>query len=131
MELKMPDMMFDGATFRVTPRGFEGDGALVKLEMIPKEVDENRPTGRILFKKISKFLKSKCARSRLQTLVSWPSLLLQALLHATHKHKAIFTIIITLYEYADSLNCLLPLSNRREILQKQIDFVVFGHYSGH
>lgn len=71
MELKMPDMMFDGATFRITPRGFEGDGALVKLEMIPKEVDENRPTGRILFKKISKFLKSKCARSRLQSLVSW------------------------------------------------------------
>lgn len=90
MELQMPDMMFDGATFRITPRGFEGDGALVKLEMIPREVDENRPTGRILFKKISKFLKSKCARSRLQSLVSWPSLLLQALTYASHKHKAIY-----------------------------------------
>lgn len=65
MEMQMPEMMFDGAMFRITPRGFEGDGALVKLEMIPREVDENRPTGRILFKKISKFLKSKCARSRL------------------------------------------------------------------
>lgn len=79
VEMKMPEMMFEGATFRVTPRGFEGDGALVKLEMIPKEVDENQPTGRILFKKISKFLKSKCAPSRPISLVSWPYLLLQAL----------------------------------------------------
>lgn len=60
LEMKMPDMVFDGATFRVTPRGFDGDGAIVKLEMIPKEFEENQPTGRLLFKKISKFIKSKC-----------------------------------------------------------------------
>lgn len=59
IELKMPDMMFDGATFRLSPRSIEGNGALVKLELIPKaiaQVKEN--TGRILFKpfkKISKF----------------------------------------------------------------------------
>lgn len=60
LELKMPEILFDGATFRITPRAFEGEGALIKLEMIPKELDENQGTGRILFKKISKFLKSKC-----------------------------------------------------------------------
>lgn len=71
LELKMPEMLFDGATFRVTPRGFEGDGALVKLEMIPKEIDENRPTGRIFFKKISKFVKSKCTQPHIRFLVNW------------------------------------------------------------
>lgn len=59
LELKMPEMLFDGATFRITPRAFEGDGALVKLEMIPKALEEDRPTGRFLLKKISKLLKSK------------------------------------------------------------------------
>lgn len=57
MELKLPDTFFDGATFRVTPRKFEGNGALVKVEFIPRELIEARghSTGRILFKKISKY----------------------------------------------------------------------------
>lgn len=63
LELKMPDMIFDGATFRITPRAFEGDGALVKLEMIPKALDEARGNGgRFLLKKISKLLLSKYNR---------------------------------------------------------------------
>lgn len=64
LELKMPEMLFDGATFRITPRAFEGDGALVKFEMIPKALQETEsgPQGRLfgLKKHISKFLKSKC-----------------------------------------------------------------------
>lgn len=63
LELKLPEMLFDGATFRITPRSFEGDGALVKLEMIPKGLEENQPTGRFLLKKISKLIKSKCPHS--------------------------------------------------------------------
>lgn len=59
VELKMPDMIFDGATFRITPRAFEGDGALVKLEMIPRSLEEARTGGRFLLKKISKLLLSK------------------------------------------------------------------------
>lgn len=58
IELKMPDMMFDGATFRISPRSIEGNGALVKLELIPKaiaQVKEN--TGRILFKPFKKISK--------------------------------------------------------------------------
>lgn len=59
VEFKMPDMVFDGATFRITPRSFEGDGALVKLEMIPRPVEEARTGGRFLIKKISKLLLSE------------------------------------------------------------------------
>lgn len=63
LELKMPDILFDGATFRITPRAFEGEGALVKFEMIPKSFEEDNQleTGRLfgLKKHISKFLKSK------------------------------------------------------------------------
>lgn len=60
MELKLPDMFFDGATFKVSPRKFEGNGALLKVEFIPKSLVEARSiegTGRILFKKISKIQK--------------------------------------------------------------------------
>lgn len=63
LELKMPEILFDGATFRITPRAFEGDGALVKFEMIPKALHEveSESSGRLfgLKKHISKFLKSK------------------------------------------------------------------------
>lgn len=62
VELKMPDMIFDGATFRITPRAFEGDGALIKLEVIPRALDEARTGGRFLLKKISKLLLSKYSR---------------------------------------------------------------------
>ena len=60
LELKMPDMLFDGATFRVSPKSFEGDGALVKLELVPKvpkitERTLEKNTPRILFKKISEY----------------------------------------------------------------------------
>lgn len=81
LEMKMPEIMFDGATFRVTPRGFDGDGALIKLEVIPKALEEVQPEARLfgLKKKISKtfhFLKSKCTQSPDQNfvLVNWPIL---------------------------------------------------------
>lgn len=75
MELKMPEILFDGATFRVTPRGFDGDGALIKLEMIPKALEDSQAEGRLfgLKKKISKtflHLKSKCTLSSIQ-ISSW------------------------------------------------------------
>lgn len=66
MELKLPDMFFDGATFKVSPRKFEGNGALLKVEFIPKSLVEARSiegTGRILFKKISKTQKLNFGKS--------------------------------------------------------------------
>jgi len=68
LELKMPEILFDGATFRITPRGFDGDGALVKFEMIPKSLDEAEPR---LFglKKIKKLFKSKIVLSILAIIV--------------------------------------------------------------
>ncbi|XP_031617265.1 uncharacterized protein LOC116337090 isoform X2 [Contarinia nasturtii] len=62
LELKMPEVLFDGATFRITPRAFDGDGALVKFEMIPKALEERESdVGRLfgLKKHIKKFLKNK------------------------------------------------------------------------
>lgn len=56
MELKMPEIMFDGATFRVSPRAIEGNGIIAKLELLPKQELEERmdSSPRIFFKKISK-----------------------------------------------------------------------------
>lgn len=64
VELKMPDMMFDGATFKISPRAIEGNGIIAKLEFItPQEIEARavnlnalriKPQGRIFFKKISK-----------------------------------------------------------------------------
>lgn len=41
MELRMPEMMFDGATVRISPRSFEGNGALVHFEIVPKAVQQH------------------------------------------------------------------------------------------
>lgn len=35
IQLKLPKMMFDGAILRISPRSFEGNGALVKIELEP------------------------------------------------------------------------------------------------
>lgn len=68
LELKMPEILFDGVTFRITPRAFEGDGTLFKFEMLPKALEERSASEGRLFglKKLSKtFLhfKSKCTTS--------------------------------------------------------------------
>lgn len=55
MELQLPETLFEGSTLKISPRSFEGEGVLVKLDLIPKELKEVG-TGRIFFKKISKFI---------------------------------------------------------------------------
>uniref|UniRef100_A0A1B0FL86 Osiris 17 n=1 Tax=Glossina morsitans morsitans TaxID=37546 RepID=A0A1B0FL86_GLOMM len=59
VELKLPDILFDGATFRISPRSLEGNGMVAKLELIPRQQIEARLAGKILFKKIQKLLQSK------------------------------------------------------------------------
>lgn len=63
MELKLPDILFDGATFRVSPRSIEGNGAMVHLELIPKAAAQlkqelQQDAGRILFKPLKKISKN-------------------------------------------------------------------------
>lgn len=57
MEMKLPEIVFNGATFRISPRALEGNGVIAKLELIPKEEVEARATKSRLFhikKKIRK-----------------------------------------------------------------------------
>lgn len=56
MDVKLPEIMFDGATFRISPRSIEGNGIIAKLEYIPKTEVESRGASdyaRFLKKKIS------------------------------------------------------------------------------
>ncbi|XP_055587754.1 uncharacterized protein LOC129740169 isoform X2 [Uranotaenia lowii] len=61
VNVQMPEILFDGAVFRIQPRAIEGNGMLAKLEFIPRTAVEARGTvqPRILFKKIKKFFQSK------------------------------------------------------------------------
>ncbi|XP_055677118.1 uncharacterized protein LOC129786255 [Lutzomyia longipalpis] len=59
VQVKLPGIFFDGATLKISPRSFEGNGALVKLELLPRTELEPRETGRIFFKHIKKHLKNK------------------------------------------------------------------------
>lgn len=45
--IRMPEYLFDGALLKVSPRTFDGDAAVIKLDTFPGQ-------GRIFFKKISK-----------------------------------------------------------------------------
>lgn len=54
LELQMPETFFDGATFKISPRAFEGNGALVHLELVPKEIVEDESRGPAGFPKIFK-----------------------------------------------------------------------------
>ncbi|XP_049288068.1 uncharacterized protein LOC125766294 isoform X2 [Anopheles funestus] len=62
VSVQMPEVMFDGAIFRIQPRAIEGNGMIAKLEFVPRtELAEARGHGtpRILFKKIKKFFQNK------------------------------------------------------------------------
>lgn len=56
VDLKLPEIMFDGATFRISPRAIEGNGLIAKLELVPKSEIESRSSdmARLFKKKISK-----------------------------------------------------------------------------
>lgn len=51
MRLTLPDMMFDGATLKVSPRALTRTGALVHIDLEPRETEVGQ--GRIFFQKIS------------------------------------------------------------------------------
>ncbi|XP_052863658.1 uncharacterized protein LOC128270296 [Anopheles cruzii] len=63
VNIQLPEILFDGAVFRVQPRAIEGNGMLAKLELVPRtELAEARGHGtpRIFFlKKIKKFFQNK------------------------------------------------------------------------
>ncbi|KAL7729444.1 hypothetical protein ACLKA6_009006 [Drosophila palustris] len=58
VEVKLPEIMFNGATFRISPRSIEGNGVIAKLELIPKKIVQARFAG-LIKKKIDKFLRNK------------------------------------------------------------------------
>lgn len=68
VSIQMPEVMFDGAIFRIEPRAIEGNGMIAKLEFVPRtELAEARGHGtpRILFKKISMLASCRlCVTSR-------------------------------------------------------------------
>lgn len=56
IQLKLPQMMFDGSILRISPRSFEGNGALVHIELQPdtRSLQERHGSPRFILKKISK-----------------------------------------------------------------------------
>lgn len=55
VELRLPSFLFDDAVLRISPRSLEGNGALVKVEFVPKQVAEARDESRIFKKKIREY----------------------------------------------------------------------------
>lgn len=53
IKLQLPEILFEGATVKLSPRSLEGNGALVNLEILPKDVSTTGDA-RIFKKKISK-----------------------------------------------------------------------------
>ncbi|KAJ8709499.1 hypothetical protein PYW08_009503 [Mythimna loreyi] len=56
MKLTLPEMFFQGATLRVSPRALTKTGALVHIDLEPAE---SNGEGRLFFKKIKKYIKKK------------------------------------------------------------------------
>lgn len=59
IELQLPDILFDGAILRISPRSMEGNGMLVKLDLMPKQANEARLAGKIILQKLRKFIEPK------------------------------------------------------------------------
>lgn len=54
VEVDLPEIVFNGATFRISPRSIEGNGLIAKLELIPKQIVQARLAGTMIKKKIRK-----------------------------------------------------------------------------
>lgn len=52
VEVQLPEIMFNGATFRISPRSIEGNGVIAKLELIPKQIQVQGRFAGIIKKKI-------------------------------------------------------------------------------
>ncbi|XP_052744992.1 uncharacterized protein LOC112052972 [Bicyclus anynana] len=63
MRLTLPEMMFNGATLKVSPRALTKTGALVHIDLEPKENEVGQ--GRIFFQKIKKYIKKKLVMAAL------------------------------------------------------------------
>lgn len=53
LQFNLPDSIMEGATVQISPRSLEETGAVLKVEILPKQL-QSVGEGRILFKKISK-----------------------------------------------------------------------------
>lgn len=64
MDVQLPEVVFDGATFRISPRSIEGNGIIAKLEYVPKTEIEARSDddSSRFFKKIKKISESNWLR---------------------------------------------------------------------
>nr|XP_026492485.1 uncharacterized protein LOC113398112 [Vanessa tameamea] len=63
MKLTLPEMMFNGATLKVSPRALTKTGALVHIDLEPNQNDNGQ--GRLLFHKIKKYIKKKLVMAAL------------------------------------------------------------------
>ncbi|XP_058839486.1 uncharacterized protein LOC131694957 [Topomyia yanbarensis] len=61
VNVRLPEIMFDGAVLRIEPRAIEGNGMVAKMEFIPRTALQSRgiTEPRILFKKIKKLFTGK------------------------------------------------------------------------
>ncbi|CAH2268243.1 jg22302 [Pararge aegeria aegeria] len=63
MKVTLPEMLFDGATLKVSPRALTKTGALVHIDLEPS--DNHVGHGRIFFHKIKKYIKKKLVMAAL------------------------------------------------------------------
>ncbi|XP_043472591.1 uncharacterized protein LOC122505174 [Leptopilina heterotoma] len=64
--IQMPELFFEGANFKISPRKIDANGALVRIDFAPKNIDN---TGRLFFKKIRKAIQNKLLMSFLALLL--------------------------------------------------------------
>lgn len=65
VDVKLPEIVFDGATFRISPRSIEGNGIIAKLEYVPKtEIEARSDDDSRFFKKIKKISELELASNR-------------------------------------------------------------------
>lgn len=59
VEVQLPELLFDGAVFRISPRSLSRNGAMVKLDLLPKHLSNSNGEARIFFKKLSKYRRTE------------------------------------------------------------------------
>ncbi|XP_074031322.1 uncharacterized protein [Leptinotarsa decemlineata] len=137
LEVQLPDTFFLGSTLKISPRSLDTSGTIVKLELIPRKLDNSVGEGRIFFNKIKKFISERLLFALLAILLVIKLLavkilfVLPAIIGVAAAKKLILKVLLFLFpalHHLFKLCAYTPYGAKHHIHKHQISHV---HQIGH
>ncbi|KAL3267849.1 hypothetical protein HHI36_006990 [Cryptolaemus montrouzieri] len=115
LEVVMPETYFEGATLKIAPTELDENGALLRVDFLPRSMSEDNGEGRIFFKKFKKKIGQKLVHALIAILIIIKLVavkllfFLPTLLGVAAAKKVILKIVFFLFPFVKHIFKLCPL----------------------